>query len=207
MNLLRLKNLLKKHFENNFSFYFLLIFIFIIGVIFGAILFKGLSLEKRLMLLQYSNPYLKNTLELKLNSNVFKKVFFNNMLLVLLMYFGGLASVGFIVIPVLLFIKGSLLGLLVGYFTHSFNYKGFFISVLGVYPQYLFYILGIVGIGALSMTMSYRYKFSRNLKIIRAKKMEYMDYTIFTIFYTLFIIIGSLYEGFISPMFLRLLNF
>lgn len=207
MNILRLKNLFKKHFENSFTFYFLLFFIFTIGIIFGAVLIKAFDNPRRLLVLKYSNAYFFNVLNNNYNNvSIFKKAVFNNLIFILVMYLTGLASFGFIVTPLIVFLNGGLLGYAVGYLTYSYGFKGFFLSVLAIYPQYLFYIIAIISIGALSMTMSYKYKFSGNFKIVKTRKLELIDYTIFIFVLTIFIIAGCLYEGFISPFFLNLIN-
>ncbi len=207
MNLLRFKNLFKKHFENSFTFYFLLFFIFTIGIIFGAVLIKAFDNPRRLLLLKYSNAYFYNVLNNNYNNiSIFKKAMFNNFIFISVMYIIGLANFGFIIAPIIVFLNGGLLGYAVGYLIYSYGFKGFLLSILGIYPQYLFYIIAIISIGALSMTMSYKYKFSRNLKAIKTRRLDLIDYTIFILVLTIFIIIGCLYEGFISPFFLNLIN-
>lgn len=207
MNLLRFKNLFKKHFENSFTFYFLLFFIFTIGIVFGAVLIKAFDNPRRVLLLKYSNAYFFNVLNNNYNKvSIFKKALLNNLVFILITYLTGLANFGLIVTPLIVFFNGGLLGYAVGYLTYSYGFKGFFLSIIGIYPQYLFYVIAIVSIGALSMTMSYKYKFSRSLKIIKARKLELIDYTIFILVLTIFITVGCLYEGFISPIFLNLIN-
>lgn len=207
MNLIRFKNLFKKHFQNSFTFYFLLIFIFTMGIIFGAVLIKAFDNSKRILFLKYSSAYFYNVLNNNYNKiSIFKKALFNNVIFISIAYLAGLANFGFIITPLVIFLNGGLLGYAVGYLTYNFGLKGFLISILGFYPQYIFYVMAIISIGALSMTMSYKYKLSGSLKIIKTKKLELMDYTFFIFVLALILVIGCSYEGFISPIFLNSIN-
>jgi stage II sporulation protein M len=182
--------------------------IFTVGIIFGAVLIKALGdSPKEILLLKYSSAYFYNVFNNNYNKGgIFKKALFNNLIFIGITYLAGLANFGFIITPLIIFLNGGLLGYSVGYLTYNYGLKGFFISILGFYPQYIFYVVAIVSIGALSMTMSYKYKFSGSLKINKTKKLELIDYTFFIIVLTLILIIGCSYEGFISPIFLNLIN-
>lgn len=207
MNLLRFKNLLKKNFESGFSFFFILSLIFIFGIIVGALFIKALDPKSKLLLLKMSSPYFYNVINKTYsNINVFKASLFSNFLFVILTYFIGLSNFGIIISPILLFIKGSLLGYNVGYLINEFSTRGFFASVFGVYPQYLLYIPALISISALSIIMSYRYKLTSSRRIVKPKKLELTDYSTMFLFFLVILIIGSLYESFISPIFLNLIN-
>jgi len=128
-----------------------------------------------------------------------------NFIFVIVTYIIGLLNLGFIV-PLLVLIKGGLLGFNVGYLIYNFGLKGFIVSVFGLYPQYLLFIPCIIAIAALVMTMSFKYKLSAKRRTLRIKRMNLADYTVSMLFFTCIMFIGSVYEGYVSPIFLNLIN-
>ena len=206
MNIYRLKKIFRNHFENGFSFYFVLFLIFIFGIIIGAVIIKALSTSIHYNILKYSNPYFFSNFKNYDNYyNIFKMSIYFNLIYIGISYVFGILNLGFI-IPVLVFIKGGTLGFTVGFLLHNFSWKGFIISIFGCYPQYLIYIPCIVAVGALSMTVAAKYKFSANRKFTKFKRLDILEYTLFVLFFTVLMIIGSIYEGFISPIFLNIIK-
>lgn len=206
MNTIRLKRVLKNHFENGFSFYFSLFLVFIFGIIVGALIIKATSPNAQIGILKLSSSYFYSIFKGISNKyEIFKVSIIFNLLFVLFIYIFGLINLGFI-IPLLIFIKGGSLGFIVGYLISNFGWKGFFVSILGLYPQYLLFIPCIITIGALSMTISLRYKFSSRGKKNKVKRLDLIEYTAITLIVKIVILIGSIYEGFISPIFLNIVN-
>lgn len=206
MNIIRLKKLLRNHFENGFSFYFMLIFVFVVGIILGAIIIKAIDPKVQISMLKLSNPYYYTIFSKGLNRYaIFKASIVFNILFIGLTYILGILNLG-IFVPLLIIMKGGFLGFNVGYLIFNFGWKGFLVSFLGIYPQYLLYIPCIIVIGALSMTISFKYKLSSKKRVVKIKRLDFTDYTIFILSFTFITIIGSLYEGFLSPTFLNLVN-
>ena len=206
MSIIRIKKLLKNHFENGFSFYFMLFFVFLVGIIIGSIIIKAIDSKVQIGLLKMSSPYFYTIFTKGYSKyEIFKASIMFNTLFVGLTYLFGTLNLGFI-IPILMFFKGGLLGFNVGYLIYNFGLKGFFVSVFGIYPQFLLFIPSFIIIGALSMTVSLKYKLTSKKRVVKIKRLDFVDYTIFVLIFSFVIIIGSLYEGFISPTFLKLVN-
>ena len=206
MNIIRLKKLLKNHFENGFSFYFMLIFVFVVGIILGAIIIKAIDPKVQIDILKLSSPYYYTIFNKGFSRyEIFKTSVAFNILFVGLTYILGILNLG-IIIPLLIILKGGFLGFNVGYLIFNFGWKGFLVSVFGIYPQFLLYIPCIIIIGALSMTISFKYKLSSKKRVVKIKRLDFTDYTVFILSFTFITFIGSLYEGFLSPTFLKLLN-
>lgn len=198
---------IRNHFENGFSFYFILALVLIFGIILGALVIKAIDNEIVSRLVKYSNPYFYSLSRGYLsNIDILKLSIFLNIIFALFTYLIGLFSLGFI-IPLLLFIRGLQFGLLVGYMIFNFGFKGFWISIFGLYPQYLIYIPCIISLGALTMTVSFKYHMNSGTKLMKVKRMNLSDYTIFVFINIIFLMIGSIYEGLISPLFLKLISF
>lgn len=179
----------------------------IFGIILGALVIKAIDNEIVSRLVKYSNPYFYSLSRGYLsNIDILKLSIFLNIIFALFTYLIGLFSLGFI-IPLLLFIRGLQFGILVGYMIFNFGFKGFWISIFGLYPQYLIYIPCIISLGALTMTVSFKYHMNSGTKLMKVKRMNLSDYTIFVFINIIFLMIGSIYEGLISPLFLKLISF
>lgn len=206
MFLLRLNRLLRKHFENGFIIYSILGVIYVLGIIIGSILLKKMNVAESNFLLKYSNPFFKNIYGNDFGQYlVFKSSLLGNFGFILIMYLLGLLGFGFIFIPILIALKGSSLGLTVAYLVKDLGIKGIFISILGIYPQNLFIIPGIIGIGAVTISMSLSFRTNVRPKLVKAKGfVNVKEYTALILIFTFIILFGSLIEGFISPIFLKL---
>lgn len=206
MILLRINRLIRKHFENGLILYILLGLVYILGIVIGATLLKKMNIAESNFFLKYSNPFFKNILNNDIGDYlVFKSSLYSNLLFVMLLYLLGLLGFGFILIPILILIKGSSLGLTVAYLVKDLGIKGIFISILGIYPQNLLIIPGIIGIGAITLSMSLSFRTVSKTRLIKGKGFTNLkEYSILIGLYAFLIILGSLIEGFISPIFLKL---
>ncbi|WFA09705.1 stage II sporulation protein M [Tissierella sp. Yu-01] len=205
MNLIKYKKLLSNHIESGFVFYFALLLIFLIGIIIGSLLIKAIDFDVQDSILNFSCTYFYNTNKgITSNFNIFKTSVLFRTIFVLIIYIVGLLSLG-IIVPLLIFLQGGVLGFNVGYLINSYGLKGFLVSIFSYYPQYLLYIPCFIAIGAFAMTMAFKYKISTTRKVVKVKRLDIIDYTIFIFIFTFIILVGSLYEGFISPIFLNLL--
>ena len=205
MNLIKYKKLLSNHIESGFVFYFALLLIFLIGIIIGSLLIKAIDFDVQDSILNFSCTYFYNMNKgITSNFNIFKTSVLFRTIFVLIIYIVGLLSLG-IIVPLLIFLQGGVLGFNVGYLINSYGLKGFLVSIFSYYPQYLLYIPCFIAIGAFAMTMAFKYKISTTRKVVKVKRLDIIDYTIFIFIFTFIILVGSLYEGFISPIFLNLL--
>lgn len=206
MNINRYKKLLANHFENGFSFYFLLLLIFIFGIIIGGILIKAIETNLEISVLKYISSYFY-AISKGINNNyeVLKISLIFNIIFIGFIYIIGLFNLGFI-IPIIVFIKGAILGFNVGYFVENFGWKGFLVSVFGVYPQYLIFIPCIISMGAIAMTMTFKYKMSSRKRSLKLKRLNLLDYTVFILFFSILMLVASIYEGLVSPIFYNLLE-
>lgn len=205
LNLIKYKKLLGNHIESGFVFYFALSLIFLLGIIIGSLLIKALAFDAQDTILNYSCTYFYNISKGSTsNINIFKTSVIFRSIFVLIIYIVGLLSLG-IVVPLLIFLQGGFLGFNVGYLINFYGLKGFLVSIFSYYPQYLLYIPCFIAIGAFAMTMAFKYKISTARKVVKVKRLDIIDYTIFIFIFTIIILVGSLYEGFIAPIFLNML--
>lgn len=206
MFLLRINRLIRKHIENGLILYILLGVAYILGIGIGATLLKKMNISESNFFLKYSNPFFKNIFNNDLGEYlVFKSSLYSNLLFIMLLYLLGLLGFGFVLIPILILIKGSSLGLTVAYLVKDLGIKGILISILGIYPQNLLIIPGIIGIGAITLSMSLSFRRVTKTRLVKGKGFTSLkEYSILIGLFAFVIILGSLIEGFISPFFLKL---
>lgn len=196
----------KRHFQNNFLFYFILFIAFIMGSIIGPLIIKKVSTKTQIAILKLSHPYFKNVyLDEYSSFSAIKTSFINNLLLATIMGFLGLVNLGIIFIPIIIFIKGTLAGFTVGFLVERFAVRGFLSSLLGIYPQNIFIITGLIGVGAVAMTMSSNFKMPFNKKGLLRKDIDINHYIILILIFTFIIMIGAIIEGIISPIVMKLI--
>lgn len=197
--MMRLKKIIKSSIESSLHYYIILILIFIIGTIVGSILIKTLSNDISLKLINFASPYT----ELHLSGLEFfkKSIIFNILFLGIIVMF-GLFNIG-ILSTLLIFIRGNLLGLTVGYIVQSYGIKGFIVSIFSIYPQHIIYLPCILLAGVLSILVDKRTNLI-NRKKHNVVKINVSDYMILLGLIIIVMTIGSFYEGFISPIFFKL---
>lgn len=192
MLLNRIFRVFKKHIQNYFIYYFILAFGLVLGIIIGPLLINFLSLNSKIMILKLSNPYYKIAL---LNNyieySVLKASILSNIYLIILIYLLSYLNISVFILPIIFLLKGMSLGFTVGFLVNSFGLKGFFLSIGGIYPQNIFILSGLIGLGAIAMSLSK----------IRRRPNENETLLLYG-FYSFLVLFGALVEGMLSHRFL-----
>ena len=201
---IRLYKLIKKHFQNHFTLYFALFCAFVLGNIFGTILLKKLSYDAKTLIFTWFHPFLK-FIDGYTSFMIFRNLILFNSLILLIIIFLGLFNLGYIFIPIIITLIGASIGFRVGFLVSYFKLKGFWISIVGIYPQYLFYIVGFLGTGSLSMSLSDNI-FKNNHTRITNKIFTNKEYSILYCFFLIFSLLGVITEVICSPILKLILN-
>ena len=200
----RIIRLLIKHFQNYFVYYFILAFILIIGIIIGPLIVNLFDLRTKIAILRYSNPYYKIALFNDIiHDSVVKSSMFSNVFLILLILLVSFLKIGIFIVPLILLLKGFSLGFSVAFLVDNFGFKGFLLSIGGIYPQNIFLLSGLIGLGATLMSTTNFY--SRPMVSSRLRyKYQNLDESLLLVgVYSSIILLGSIIEGLLSPIFLR----
>lgn len=206
--LYRIRRWLIRHFQNNFLIYFIHTTVFAIGIIIGAITIKILNIEQKNDIIVFLNSFFKtidgNGLESLL---ILKQSIVDNFKTIGLIWITGLIFIGIPIIPIVIMFRGFALGFTVGFLVNEYGINGFLFSILGILPQNLFIIPGIISISSIGMAFSlesvkYKRTKLRNNKI----SSDIANYSIMILSFSLFVLIGALIEAYISPIFLKALS-
>lgn len=200
----KLSSLAKRHLQDNFLLYCILLISFIIGIVIGAILINRLSPDEKLGISSYLSSVVKLMSSYDNNLvNLFKSSLFVNFRFTIIIWGFGFFLIGIIVIPLIIIWKGMAIGFTVGYFVKEFGVKGFIFSLTSLLPHYLIILPSFLIIGAFSITNSLKYKKNKGRIIYNRDMVDYI--IIFFIFFTI-IAIGSIIEGFFIPYVLNMID-
>lgn len=196
--------MIKRHIQNNFLLYFILLIIFIIGVIIGAIFINSLEMDNKLRISSYFSWIFTSINEQEYNSfDVFRKSLISNIRITLIIWILGLFTIGIFIIPLIIAWKGTAIGFTVGFLVKEFGFKGFVFSLTSLLPHYIIILPGFIAIGSVGISYSIR---NRKYRGKKAYQRDLRDYSILLFLLFIIIFFGCLIEGFFIPFILKLIG-
>ncbi len=190
----------------NLPIMFFVLLVFIVGVVFGASAIKTLDYAKRNELVNFLSSFF-NGLAGKFNDqgqvNLVETIWLN-VKIIALMWLLGLSMIGMPGIPVIIFLRGFIIGFTVGFLVNELGYKGMVFALVSVLPQNLLIIPAMILAGVAAIGFSLTLLKSLFLK----RPINFGSYLIS--FSTIMVLMGgtlmvaSLIEAFITPVFMRL---
>lgn len=198
-------NLIKRHFQNNFIYYFILAILFLIGVIIGALIVIKFNFYEGSKIIDYFTWIFKYILKGEPEGkNIFYLSLLSNIRTVFIIWILGLFTIGVIGIPLISIWKGIRVGFTVGFLVRNFGFSGFIFTLVGLLLYYLVMIPGILAITAVGLSNSIKKIKYRNRGITND---DFSNYSILMLLFFIVIIISSIIEGIITPFFLNLFRF
>ncbi|HZG70017.1 MAG TPA: stage II sporulation protein M [Chondromyces sp.] len=145
-----------QHVQANSSIYLFVITLFLMGVIFGAIVVNSLSLTQKEDLIYYLQLFFGQVSDgqIAASEDIFQQSFLHNVKYLGLMWILGISIIGLPLIFVCLFMKGMVIGFSVGFLVQQMSWEGFLLSFATVLPQNLFIIPIFIFIAATSVAFS-----------------------------------------------------
>lgn len=148
--------------SKNCSIFLFVMVLFLIGVIFGTLVFNGTSVEQRSELGDYINGYLSNDSNVS-SADIFASSFIQNMQLALTIWILGITVVGAPLSLLILFGNGALIGFTIGFLVNQGGWSGFLLVCEAVLPQNILLIPTILLLTSCSLIFS-KHIISRLLK-------------------------------------------
>jgi stage II sporulation protein M len=196
---------MKSYMKEHLTLYIFVSVLFIMGVIFGALLVNALSLEQRQDMTQYLGSFfhmIEQGSETS-GSTYFQQAVAMHLKWILLIWVLGLSVIGLPLILVLDFLKGVMIGFTVGYLVGSLSWKGMLFALVSVAPQNLV-IIPVIIIGSVS-GISFSLYMIKNRFLQRSGSLSqpFMSYS-FTTLSLIFMLFGvSLFEAFVTPVLMK----
>lgn len=206
IKLLSIKEVVYRNIKENFILYFLLVVALMIGISAGAITINMLSREQTQSLISFLDSFFKILDQEKIdNINIMKHSFSNNFQTIVFIWVLGITVIGLPLIFLIIILRGFIVGFTVGFLINELGFKGFSFSMLAILPQNIFLIPGIIALAVLGINFSLKIITSRTK---RGTKFSFISeltrYSITTAILSILIIVGSIVESYVTPIFMKL---
>jgi len=194
------------HFREHSSIYLFVVVLFLMGVIFGAIVVNSLTFSQKEDLAYYLSQFFGEVSNGKVASSkdVFAQSLFDNSKFIGMMGILGISIIGLPVILIVLFMKGLVIGFTVGFLVNQMGWNGFLLSFVSVLPQNFIIIPVFIITATVAVSIS--------LKMIRRQFMKKISepilpllgrYALVFVVAGLFLVIAALFEAYISPSLMK----
>ncbi len=146
------------YFREHSSIFLFIVILFLMGVIFGAIVVNSMSITQKEDLFYYLSQFFGQiqTGKVAENNDLFAQSFLHNSKFIGLIWILGISIIGLPVILIVLFIKGLVVGFTVGFLVSQLGIKGFLLAFVSILPQNLIIIPVFIMMAALSVIFSLR---------------------------------------------------
>ena len=202
------KGWLYKHFKDNFLIYFIMFAFLIIGIIIGAISIRVLNSEQKGQVISFFNSFFKLISKDNVESFLLlKESVLNNFKTIFLIWITSFIIIGIPIIPVIILLRGFAIGFTVGFLVNEFKMKGLLFALFSILPQNLFIIPGIISIASIGMVNSLNSIKGKKLRLNYNHKLtSFINYSIIILIFSIIILIGSIVEAYITPIFMKLIT-
>ncbi|WP_059171023.1 stage II sporulation protein M [Bacillus sp. FJAT-27445] len=180
--------------------------LFMMGVIFGAIIVNSMSLGQKEALFYYLSQFFSQVANGKTESSseLFLQSLLHNSKFIALMWVLGISIIGLPVILILLFIKGMVVGFTVGFLVSQMGWKGFAFAFVSILPQNIIIIPVFIVMAAVSIVFSFKMisrqftkKYSQPIVPI------FWRYVLFLAAAVVLLALASGMEAYLSPGFMK----
>lgn len=187
--------------KNQLSLYVFVSVLFVVGVIFGALMVNALTLEQQQDLAQDVNQYVKlmnGGISTGAADSFWERFFFHGKWL-LLLWLLGITVVGIPGVLALNFLKGALVGFSVGTLINQYAWKGVLFSLVSVAPQNIIAVPAMVITSAAALSFSL-YVIKNRLLGQKGELAPQLAAFTSTAVLMLFLFAGAaLFEAYVSP--------
>jgi stage II sporulation protein M len=204
---LKIKEFVYKHINNNFLLYFLLVLFLMIGISAGAITVSVIDNSQKQEMISFLNSFFKILNQNNVDSFILlKHSLLNNVQTLFFIWLLGIIVIGVPLVMGIVMLRGFIIGFTVGFLVNELGFKGFVFSILAILPQNIFVIPGIIIISAISISFSLKtIKNKINRKNRYNFTAELIRYSLITVSLSILLILGSLIEAYITPVFMKLI--
>ncbi len=181
----------------------------IIGISAGASTVNGLSAVQNEELVNYFSGFLKIMGNQKVNSSELLIISLQeNAKLVALLWISGVTIIGIPFIYLLVLSKGFAIGFSSGFIMQTMGIKGILFGLLTLLPKEIIILPCIIALGVNGMNFSLNIIKSKSIKqaLKQNLKMDFLGYSLCTVFFSVFILIAVLIEAYILPVFIRMIT-
>ena len=198
----QLKQVISAHLSDHLSIYTFIAVLFLMGIVFGAVIVNSLSLTQKEELAIYLGRFFGQVSEgqFATSSEMFDQSFTHYVKYIGLMWLLGLTIIGLPIILIMLFLKGIVVGFTVGFLVNQMSWKGFLLAFVSVFPQNILAVPAMIVVGAASLTFSLR--LMRQLLMKRRTEVilpPFIRFTVLVICSLGVLCVAAWFEAYLSP--------
>lgn len=180
--------------------------LFLVGVLFGALMVNALSLEQQQDMARYLNHFFVNVQDSgdTTGSSSYWSIAALHLKWIGLIWILGLSVIGLPGILILDFLKGVLIGFTVGYLIGQYSWKGLLFALVSIAPQNLFVIPVLMMCSVAAITFSLyiiRDRFIMNRGSSMTK--PFASYAMLTFIMVLLTLGVASFETWVTPVMMR----
>ncbi|MGE7826553.1 stage II sporulation protein M [Paenibacillus sp. NPDC093718] len=180
--------------------------LFLVGVLFGALMVNALSLEQQQEMARYLNHFFVNVQDggETMSQSSFWSIAALHLKWIGLIWILGLSVIGLPGILILDFLKGVLIGFTVGYLVGQYSWKGLLFALVSIAPQNLFIIPVLMMCSVAAITFSLyiirdRFIMNRGGSMLK----PFASYAMLTFFMVLLTLGVASFETWVTPAMMR----
>ena len=194
------------YFREHSSIFLFIVVLFLMGVIFGAIVVNSMSITQKEDLFYYLSQFFGQVSDgtVAEDNDLFLQSFLHNSKFIGLMWILGISIIGLPIILILLFLKGMVVGFTVGFLVSQMGWKGFLMAFASILPQNLIIIPVFILMAAFSVIFSIRMIKRQFMKKYAQPIMPFFKrYIVALMAAVLFISAASGIEAYLSPWLMK----
>lgn len=194
------------YFKEHSSIFLFVVVLFLMGVIFGAIVVNSMSFTQKENLFYYLSQFFGQVTDGKSaeNNELFMQSLLHNSKFIGLIWVLGISIIGLPIILILLFVKGMVVGFTVGFLVNQMGWKGFVLAIASILPQNLIIIPVFIIMAAISVIFSLRMIKKQFMKKFAQPIMPFFKGYIFAFAAAaIFIAAASGVEAYLSPWLMK----
>ncbi len=203
----------KHHFSRKFiehvteqkSLYLFVAILYLVGVVFGAIIVNMMDMSQKTELVQYLHYFFRGLVQDDIAdaSIAFQHSIGDYFKMLALMWILGLSVIGIPVMLIYLFFKGLVTGFTIGFLINQLSWKGLWFAVASVLPINIIvipvlFILSVAGI-QFSLTII-KNRFLQNRGPIYP---QFVSYSLLASILSICLLIVAVLEAYISPLLMK----
>jgi stage II sporulation protein M len=197
---------LRQYWHDHLWLYCFVAVLFVMGVVFGALLVNALTLEQRDDLFRYLDSFIQSirhgvALEEK---QTFAGLMSMHLKWVALLWLFALSVIGSPLILVLDFLKGVLIGFTFGYLAGQMSWNGVLFAFASVAPQNLLVVPAILVLSVSGISFSSQLIKSRFLGRKTNVRKSFAAFTLLSCVMALLLVGVSAFEAYVSPQLMEL---
>lgn len=174
--------------------------LFVMGVVFGALMVNALSLEQKQDLADYLASFFHTVSQDTVDGGAsLQQTFAMHLKWTMLIFVLGLSVIGLPLILILDFLKGVLVGFTIGYLSGQLSWKGMMFALITVVPQNLIIIPAMIACSVTAISFSLYLIRNRLLQKKGSIKQPFYQYTGLTTALLVVVFGASLFEAYVSP--------